>query len=261
VLSRLGNIYAFILGWPFLKRFNYSLFYLSARAIGLLNYSSAKISGENRAISLAVSGKSAPVVFDVGANEGQWIAEVLAVCPNAIIHAFEPQIKLAALVGAKYPNVVVNNLGVGDAVGVLELFDYAGHAGSQHASLMAGVIDGIHNGNLRSQSVSVETLDAYCAQHHIEHIDFLKIDVEGFELKVLHGANLMLKSNKIDVIQFEFNEMNVIGRTFMRDFFECLGDNFKIYRLLPHGLMLLDKKEHWFNEQFLYQNVLAINNK
>jgi FkbM family methyltransferase len=229
--------------------------------MGLLNYTSVKISGENNAVSIAVAGKDVPIIFDVGANEGQWIAEVLLIRPEAEIHAFEPQKKLATSVAMKYPKVKMNNMGMGDSAGVLDLFDYANHVGSQHASLLKGVIDEIHGGSMRSQSVNVGTIDGYCAQHGIEHIDFLKIDVEGFELKVLQGAAKMICDNRIDAIQFEFNEMNIVGKTFMRDFFKCLEANFKIYRLLPHGLIQLNAEEHWFNEQFVYQNILAINRR
>jgi len=152
----------------------------------------------------------------------------------------------------------MNNMGMGDAKGFLDLFDYAEHTGSQHASLLEGVIDGIHNGSTRSERVTVGTIDDYCNRNGINHIDFLKIDVEGYEYKVLHGAEQMIGGNRIDVIQFEFNEMNLVGRTFMRDFFNYLEGKYDIYRLLPHGRLLLQSNEHWFNEQFVYQNILAI---
>lgn len=261
MLSRVGDIYAFLFGWPFLRKMNYRLFYLSGRALGLLNYASARISGENYAIALAVEGKRKPVVFDVGANEGQWIAEVLAICPQAQIHAFEPQQKLAMAVAAKYAAVRVNNLGMGDAPGYMDLYDYADHLGSQHASLMAGVIDGIHHGSPRSQRVEIGTIDTYCEQHAIEYIDFLKIDVEGFEFNVLQGSSRMLEENRVKIIQFEFNEMNVVSGRFLDSFFKILPDNFNLYRLLPHGLVPLSPNGHWLNEQFVYQNIIAMSSK
>lgn len=258
MLARIGNVYAYIFGWPFLARLHLGLLYFTARALGLLNYTSNSISGESRAIRLGVAGNHMPVVFDVGANEGQWIKDVLSVCPTAHIHAFEPQKNLAALIAGAYPCVTVNNLALSDAAGSLELKDYSEHAGSQHASLLNGVIDGIHGGTPRSELVSVSTLDDYCSQNGISHIDLLKIDVEGYELKVIHGAARMLKENRIGVVQFEFNEMNVIAKAFMRNFFECLGGTHRLYRLLPHGLMPLNQNHIWLNEQFVYQNIVAI---
>ena len=52
----------------------------------------------------------------------------------------------------------------------------------------------------------------------LERLNLLKIDAEGNEYKILLGAKQALQANIIDVIQFEFNEMNVISRVFMKDF-------------------------------------------
>jgi hypothetical protein len=68
----------------------------------------------------------------------------------------------------------------------------------------------------------------------------------------------MLARGKIAAIQFEFNEMNVTGRTFLSDFMNYLGNTFTFYRILPHGLLKLVPGNHWHNEQFGYQNLLAV---
>lgn len=261
MLARLGNLYAYLLGWPGLAKLHYKLFYLSARALGLLNYTSNRISGERHAMRLGLAGKSCPVVFDVGANKGEWLAEILRLCPAACIHAFEPQKILAEQIAVDYPGVVINNMGLGSEAGVLDLFDYADCPSSQHASLLEGVIDGVHHGRVKSQKVQVGTLDDYCAQHEIRLIDFLKIDVEGFELRVLQGAGRMLAEGRINVLQFEFNEMNLVGRMQMRDFFSCLSPMYSLYRLLPHGLFPMNPSETWLNEQFIFQNIVALKRK
>lgn len=258
MLFRLGNAYALLFGWPALARVHRAVMYMCGRALGLHNYLSPRISGESRSIHLATSSGEAPLVFDVGANEGDWVAEVLSRSPGARVHAFEPQEALARKVASRFPGVAVNNMAMGEVRGELELCDYAGHPGSQHASLIKGVIDGIHQGATRYVKVPVGTVDDYCAENGIEHIDLLKIDVEGFELKVLRGASRMLGERRVGVIQFEFNEMNVIGRSFMNDFFVCLGDSHGLYRLMPHGLMPLRQGAHWINEQFTFQNVVAL---
>lgn len=254
----LGNVYAWLFGWPMLARLHKGLFYLSGRALGLLNYQSLRLSGERLAIALGTGGRERPVVFDVGANEGGWVAEVLALRPDARIHAFEPQARLAAGISASQPKVVVNSVALGDAPGTLELADYEGHAGSQHASLLDGVIDGIHRGVARYTKVPVATLDAYCNEREIEHIDLLKIDVEGFEIKVLQGARRMLSERRLGTIQFEFNEMNTVNGTFLDQFFTALAATHDLYRLLPHGLVQLHRGSHWFNEQFVFQNIVAL---
>ena len=254
----LGNAYAFLFGWPVLAKVNKGLFYLSARALGLHNYSSDKISGETRAIAQFVKGVAAPVVFDVGANTGDWTAAVLAIAPASRIHAFEPQASLATQVATRHSQVKVNSVALGETPGELSLYDYEDHPGSQHASLLQGVIDGVHRSKPRETVVPVTTLDSYCLEHNVATIDLLKIDVEGFELNVLRGAKRLLEEGRIAAIQFEFNEMNVVGRTFLNDFMKYMQPAYRLYRVLPHGLLPLSEQNYWFNEQFIFQNIIAV---
>ena len=61
--------------------------------------------------------------------------------------------------------------------------------------------------NSNNVAVKTETLDNICAQFGITGIDFLKIDVEGFEKEVLTGASALLKNNQIKFIQFEISDV------------------------------------------------------
>ena len=258
VLKSIGDIYAVLFGWPAAARFNKAIFYLSSRGLGFHNYSSQGISGELRILNELIRNIASPVVFDVGANNGDWSALALKANRLARIHAFEPQAALAAHIAATYPAIAINTLAVGEVAGELDLYDYADHPGSQHASVLKGVIDSVHGGTPRISKVSVVTIDDYCRQHGVQHIDFMKIDVEGYEFAVLNGAKEMISAGRIQAIQFEFNEMNVTGRTFLQDFMNALGNNYCIYRILPHGRLELKTHNHWFNEQYAYQNILAL---
>ena len=51
--------------------------------------------------------------------------------------------------------------------------------------------------------MGMSTLDEYALSKGIQHIDILKMDVQGSELNVLKGAENLLKSNKIDIIYSE----------------------------------------------------------
>ena len=95
MLRHLGDLYAWLFGWPVLARVHKGLFYLSARALGLYNFTSPHITGERHTIALGIAGKDDPVVFDVGANGGDWTAEVLAgVRPNARVQWLRTQAPL-----------------------------------------------------------------------------------------------------------------------------------------------------------------------
>jgi hypothetical protein len=85
------------------------------------------------------------------------------------------------------------------------------------------------------------TVDRFCEERRLEHVDFLKIDVEGFERDVLEGASNMLGAGKIRYVQLEFNAMNLLSRTTMDDI-KALLPGYRNHRLLyDGGLLPIDK--------------------
>ena len=58
---------------------------------------------------------------------------------------------------------------------------------------------------LKQFDSEIITLDNYCTSN-VASIDFLKIDVQGYESKVLKGATNLLKSSKIDIIELEIHQ-------------------------------------------------------
>ena len=58
-------------------------------------------------------------------------------------------------------------------------------------------------GRRKVEKVMVTTLDVYCKQNHLSSIDLLKLDVQGYEARVLRGATKLLEENRIRVIMAE----------------------------------------------------------
>lgn len=260
ILHVIVSIYRAIFAKPVFRKFNYMMFRLGLSGLGVLNYESDKVSGENNFITNVLPKyiKSAtPVLFDVGANVGKYSKKLSDRFPSAIILAFEPHPEnYNKLCENQCNNIKVFNLGLSDSAGELTLFDRSDMDGSMHASLHKSVIDELHKKDITEHKVEVEILDSIAKSEEIDYIDFLKIDTEGNELAVLNGAIDMLKKGSIGCIHFEFNEMNVISRVFMRDFRKLLHD-FDLYRLLPAGMLKLDDYP-LTTELFAYQNIVAI---
>ena len=59
------------------------------------------------------------------------------------------------------------------------------------------------------QKVESTTIDQYCADNNIDHIDLLKVDVEGAEYQVLRGARHMFENRKIGCCIFEFGQTTI----------------------------------------------------
>ena len=198
-------------------------------------------------------------MFDVGANVGHYSKALSSIFPNATIVAFEPVPRtfetLRATLAAS--SVKCCSVGLSDAEGNAIIYDYDQADGSEHASLFSGVFELHRADKIKEIHVPLITMDAFCCAEQISTVDFLKIDTEGNELKVLKGAQSLLQKNAIRAIQFEFNEMNVVSRVFLRDFYDILA-GYTFYRLLPDGLLPLGRYSAR-NEIFAFQNIFAVN--
>ena len=80
----------------------------------------------------------------------------------------------------------------------------------------------------------MSTGDRYCEERGIETIDLLKIDVEGFEDRVLRGFSRMLGAGKVTAVQFEYGLANINTRFLLKDFHELLeGMGFVVGKVFP----------------------------
>jgi FkbM family methyltransferase len=181
--------------------------------------------------------------------------------PGARVYAFEPHPKTFARLRqeAVEHGYIALNVGCGDRRGSLSLYDHAGDDGSPHASPYREVIEAFHRGCAVEHRVELIVLDEFIAEHGISRLNLIKIDTEGYELKVLEGLRQAIVRDMIDAIQFEFNSMNIIGRCFLRDFFEILRQ-YRFYRMLPGGVVPLGEYSPVLCEIFAFQNVVAIRN-
>lgn len=247
--------------------FDIDLVVAGYQAIGILNYEDAMRSGEDhllRSVLPRVIPTRAPVLFDVGANRGEMSMALRTAFPAARIIAFEPNPvtyeRLVGNVGALGVECV--RAGLGAAEGILRLHTYREDQASGHATVYRDMFR-LYEGygidaaaDLVEFEVDVQTLDSACRKLGVDALEFLKIDVEGHELKVLEGARAMLGSGRIALIQFEFTDCNVLSRTFMRDFYAALP-GFRFFRLAPSGLVPMGPYAARL-EVFQFQNVLAV---
>ncbi len=160
--------------------------------------------------------------------------------PSARIYAFEPHgIAFERLSKALGDGFIAFNAGLGERAGIMQLYDVAyDDGGTSHASLYPAVIKDLHGADMAAVDVEIKALDDVAEELGIERIDFLKIDAEGHDLYVLKGARRLLAEQRIGAIYFEFNEMNIVSRCFMRDFTQIL-QSYRLFRLLPNALLEL----------------------
>lgn len=244
----------------FLYDFYIRLFSIALHGIGIANFEDPNISGEYKFLKNYLLSKEKPIILDVGANKGLYSTLIKKINPNAIIFAFEPHpiTYLSLYEKGKEYNFKTFNLGIGNENKKIKLYDYKNNDGSAHASIYEDVIKTICNSETVEHKIDMVKLNDFVPRElNLEKIDLLKIDTEGNELEVLKGFSDYIENRKIQRIHFEFNKMNVISRTFFRDFIEYLKD-YNLYRMLPYGLVPLKKNKPLLNEIYVYQNIVAI---
>lgn len=213
----------------------------------------ADYSGELYIIKQLKKNVTNGVIFDIGANVGDWSKFVIEEYKdiNYKLYMFEP-----SLVTFKQLQKNIHTsesrflypIGFGDKKENLQIF-YDNEAQGSASILMK-------NGKF-SEEIQIETIDNFCKENKIEQIDFLKMDVQGYEYNILHGAKEMLGGGKIKNIQFEFDEPNIENRIFFKDFWELLHDKYELYHSLYNGLVKIEKY-HYELENYSCMNYLAV---
>lgn len=252
-------------GWPALQPFYARLYKVALSGMTIDLGWDADNSGEReclRTVRARVLRKSCPVVFDVGANVGQFAQNVLsAFGQNVSLYCFEPSreafIKLQRNFRGRQ-NVRPFNCGFGrrNETGIL-FFDVPG---SPCATLHRPSANTTPWKMKYEEQVEVRRIDDFCLEHGIEHIDYLKLDVEGHELSALEGCSGLLHSGQVDIVQFEFGQCNLYSRTFFHDLFSFFDPHFRVYRIIRHGLYAIERYSEQY-EVFLPTNFLAVSRK
>lgn len=150
--------------------------------------------------------KDIQVVFDVGARAD---VDYLDIFPDATFHLFEPNPiffdELASKVGDR-ENVILNKYGLGDSFGYFSYFH----------PLQAFSGGEAFNGE-GDEVLPIRTLDWYVEEYNIDRIDFLKIDTEGYDFKVLRGGKKAIDIARY--IQYEhWDELEQFHKLLGKDF-------------------------------------------
>jgi FkbM family methyltransferase len=197
------------------------------------------------------------IIFDVGANQGNWSIAALKRFPNARVFAFEPSSNhaqtLERLKNEFGNRLTIINEGASNTIGRAVLHKDAD--GSGLASLHERELDRYNIKLDKKEDIALTTIDYICKIHEIEKVDIIKIDVEGHEMKVLEGAVGILDT--ATSVQFEFGGTMLDSHYYFKDFYEFFSKKgFEIYRICRYGFCpVLRYFEH--HESFDGANYIA----
>jgi FkbM family methyltransferase len=145
-------------------------------------------------------------IFDCGANIGHVTQRYLELFPRAHVHAFEPNPDLTSAFRERYqnnPRVSLHTVAVGETRGSAT-FNVNSNSGVS-SFLAANDLMRQNWGSKPSREVTVEvtTLDELAREQGIDHINILKLDVEGSEAAAMRGARDLLARNAVDIVYTE----------------------------------------------------------
>ena len=187
--------------------------------------------------------RGARIAFDIGAAKGDWTKIALDADPDVVVHCFEPTAHRFGLLSARSfgPRAVLNKVGIGDASGETEIFlDASGGSNSLFPQRYDGKPPQV-------ETVTITTIDAYCRTHGIEHVDFIKMDIEGYETAAIRGAEHMLRAGKIGIIQFEYGYVFLDAGTSLMKLMEYMrGVNpaYEFHKIMPDGTRAVPRYQH-----------------
>jgi FkbM family methyltransferase len=136
-----------------------------------------------------VKPSSGDVIIDAGACFGDtalWFSKYIG---NGRVYAFEPMEENFKILKE---NIKVNSLekviipvqkGVGETESKLKISGYAGGAS-------------VAFGGTNGKTIDITSIDKFVSDNKIEHVDFIKMDIEGAELSALKGAVETIKEFK-----------------------------------------------------------------
>jgi len=257
--------------WPLVwitgNRFSQNLLKVSLKLIQYLMGIGAggdiRYSGEEAIFStVSKLSKSPNIIFDVGANQGQFLSLALNHYKNGNafeVHCFEPSKFTFNIISEKFKNhdnVTLNNFALGEEKGEMTLrypFDGTGFASFTDRKMGHWGLEFD-----KSENVSVDTISAYCDDKRILAVSLLKVDVEGHEFEVLLGAKKLFSERRIDFCTFEFGGAHVDTRYSFKDFFYFFRENkMRVYRITPSGFLSEIEDYGEIEENYRDTNFLA----
>jgi FkbM family methyltransferase len=239
--------------WRFVPPYNDFLYRICKRYVDQYNADNNdnfKTNGELWFIGSVLPECS--VVFDVGANIGDWAALAVGINPNATVHCFEPsRAAFDRLRGRALKNVVCNNWGLSSEPREGTLSIFSDEAGTNSLYYRQG-LEG--HTQRHTEKVSLDTIDSYYQALQLGDIDLLKVDVEGHELEVFRGGREAIKRGRIKRIQFEYGGCNIDSRSLLKDIFDFFEPySYVFHKLYPNRLKQVIRYNQRL-ETFQYQN-------
>ncbi len=175
---------------------------------------------------LASVGFTPQGVYDVGAYQGDFAKETLRIWPRTKVTCFEPlpkmKIALDSLALDKNLQIKIESKLLGES----SIAEVPFHVGETASS----VLEHTEDEQYPTLMLPMTTLDEYANEKSRWPCSLLKLDVQGYELSVLKGGEILL-NNEVEVILVELNLLEIYkGAALFHDVVHWLSQqNYVVY--------------------------------
>ena len=183
---------------------------------------------------------SPKVIYDVGANTGTWTQLAKAIFPDAEVHAFEPLKSHHTALLEKFTamsNAHLHKVALGETSGTATMRVTNFPDSSSLLPLSPAGQKEWKLEEVAKEAVTVARMDDYRRETQISFPSLIKLDVQGFELAVLRGAQECLGQATAVLAEVSFQEFYK-GQCLFHDVVTFLsGHGFGAYAL-GHGTVI-----------------------
>lgn len=162
-------------------------------------------------ISLIKNTDTTLTIFDVGCNKGFYTDYLLnTIGNNHNYYLFDPSERFYDIASEKFKmfdNIRIKNVGISDLneenINFYELIsnndDVEGMSSLNNREVFSKY-------DYKVNKINTINLDGFITEQNITNIDFIKIDTEGQELKILNGLKDSFSKKMINLIQIEYGD-------------------------------------------------------
>lgn len=141
-----------------------------------------------------------PIVLEAGAHIGRDTVKLAKLWPHGIIHAFEPipiLFEQLRKITARFTNIQCYQYALSNKSGITSIYE---STGIDTLSSMLQPTDYFTSNSIISFNqieVPTVTIDSWAQQNHISAIDFMWLDLQGYELEVLKASPTILETAQV----------------------------------------------------------------
>lgn len=196
-----------------------------------------------------------PIIVEVGAYEGKGTAGLSSSFPYGKIFAFEPNPSAYAKLQEKIQslkNVSAVNLAVSTSNGIVKMYmDMEGNDSQYSLLPLSKPPERILYKDAEIEVPSI-TLEEWCKQNSISHIEFLRLDAGGFEFQILRSSPEILKTVLVIVTKTYFHKprKSISSYYILKRFLETNG-----FELLAHWYQEGQEGEATFVRKYMYDSL------